>query len=110
MNLFVYGALTNARLVRDLTGRDFPMTPAVLQGFAKVFNGATGYFVARPAEGGTVSGKLIRGLTAEALGELDRYEGRLYRRITVQVMDERTGAVWPAGMYVPAEGEPRPSG
>ncbi len=110
MDLFAYGALTNARLVRDLTGREFPMSPAVLHGFAKVFNAATGYFVVRPAEGGAVSGKLIRALDAAALERLDRYEGRLYRRITVRARDERTGAVQPAELFIPADAEPKPNG
>jgi gamma-glutamylcyclotransferase (GGCT)/AIG2-like uncharacterized protein YtfP len=106
MDLFVYGTLADPRLIRKLTGREFPMAPAILRGYVKVFEAATGYFVVRPSEGGAVRGRLISGLDAEAIGRLDRYEGRLYRRITVEVTDERTGAGRPAELYVP--GEPRP--
>ena len=86
MNLFVYGTLCDVALVRRLTGRTFVMEPAFLGGYRR-FEPPGSYPYITPEPAGGVHGQLFRYVDAAALRALDAYEdeGRLYRRVDVQV-------------------------
>ena len=86
MNLFVYGTLCDTALVRRLTGRIFTAETAILAGYRRFEPpGSYPYIVPDPTS--EVPGYVLRGVDAAALRALDAYEeeGRLYRRLGVQV-------------------------
>ena len=99
MNLFVYGTLCDAALVQRLTGRTFLMEPAFLGGYRR-FEPPGSYPYITPEAASGVHGQLLRDVDAAALQALDAYEdeGRLYRRVDVQVTAARR--VEPAQAYV----------
>jgi gamma-glutamylcyclotransferase (GGCT)/AIG2-like uncharacterized protein YtfP len=99
-NLFVYGTLKDARLVRALTGRTFPRVAAELWGWRLVptVASASGYPEVEPSRGQRVQGYLLLGVDPESLRALDAYEDG-YRRRRVRV---RTGGrTVQAEVYVP---------
>ena len=99
MNLFVYGTLRDAALVRRLTGRSFVVEAAVLRGYRRFAPaGSYPYIASDPA--GEVDGDVLRDVDAAALQAFDAYEdeGRLYRRVEVRVTI--AGRSEPAQAYV----------
>lgn len=99
LRLFVYGTLRDATLVRQLTGRRFVTTHAVLAGYRKETS-AGEYPVIVTAAEQTVDGLLLHDVDATSLRAFDAYEdeGRLYRRVTVTVSSG--GASCAAQTYV----------
>ncbi len=86
LNLFVYGTLCEAALVRRLTGRSFAMEAAVLSGYRR-FEPPGSYAYITPDATSEVHGLVLRNIDAAALRAFDAYEeaGQLYRRVEVQV-------------------------
>jgi gamma-glutamylcyclotransferase (GGCT)/AIG2-like uncharacterized protein YtfP len=73
-------------LLRQLTGKAFPVSAAILRGFRK-WSSAGGFPYILPEPGAAVEGLVVRGVDHESLSRLDRYEdeGRLYLRQKVTV-------------------------
>lgn len=94
--LFVYGTLEFPEVLRQVLGEELPGTSAVLFGFRRFrlkshpFPGITAMRRSR------VSGMLLTGLEPKHLRLLDRYEGRMYRRIRTKTIlpDKRTCSAW----------------
>lgn len=86
LGLFVYGTLAYDRTMRALTGRVFHKTPCVLYGYARI-TPPYGYAYIVPADGASVRGYLVEGLTREQLARIDEYEaeGDMYLRRAVTV-------------------------
>jgi len=86
MQLFVYGSLIDDARVAALTGERFRRAPGLLRGYRKLPSPlGYPYIVVHP--GGVVDGAVLHGVTPAALQAFDRYEeeGRLYRRVEVEV-------------------------
>lgn len=84
--LFVYGTLCDPEVVEGLLRRRLRAEPARLHGYRRQSPPAAyPYIVA--ANGESVDGQVLHDLEAADLAILDRYEdeGRLYRRISVEV-------------------------
>ena len=79
--LFVYGTLREPRLVRELTGRTFPIRPATLFDHERI-TPARGFPYVVPRTGATVEGLLLDDIDPRSLARLDAYEeeGTLYLR------------------------------
>jgi gamma-glutamylcyclotransferase (GGCT)/AIG2-like uncharacterized protein YtfP len=86
--LFCYGSLEFAEVMREVTGRSFAAEPATLEGFARYRVRDADYPGLVPEPGAQTSGTLYRALDAASLAALDRFEGALYERRT---LDVRTG-------------------
>lgn len=99
--LFVYGTLQNDTVVQELLGHRLFGRPAVLKGYDRTFDPATGYAVIRAREGAVVAGTVLDGVDDKSLAILDAYEGPQYRRILVHVHTVE-GRVLDAYVYVPA--------
>jgi len=100
VNLFVYGTLRDARLVRRLVGRTFPGVPAELEGwrFIPPHASRSGYPEIVPDPASRVEGLLLLGVDPASLRRLDLYEeGYVRRRVRVRTQD---GTV-DAEVYVP---------
>lgn len=107
--IFVYGTLQDEHVVERLLGRRLPWRPAVLAGYRRMLDASIGYPVVHPLAGASVDGRLLDGVDPEALAALDAYEGREYRRVTVQVQTS-DGRTVDAFAYVPAQGPAGPHG
>jgi gamma-glutamylcyclotransferase (GGCT)/AIG2-like uncharacterized protein YtfP len=96
-NLFVYGTLTDPSVFRAVLGRNlvaepdqadgvetFCATRAVLSGYKKVSPDET-YLYAVPDHGHRIRGYLVRDLPRDTLPALMEYEGKNYRRRTLDV-------------------------
>ena len=86
-DLFVYGTLRDAELVKRLTGRVFDTHTALLPGYRKVSPSDSYPYIVADASA-HVEGWLLINLDSEALSALDHYEaeGELYRRTVVEVV------------------------
>jgi len=98
--LFVYGTLRDDAVVQGLLGHRLFGRPAVLKGYHREIDPAIGYPVIHPREGAAVAGKVLD-VDPEELAILDAYEGKRYRRVTVQV-ETLEGRLLDAYAYVPA--------
>jgi len=77
-DIFVYGTLMFPDVVRALTGREFTMADAVLDGFARyAWNDREEPKVPGiiPEPGNSVAGKLLKSVDPASLEILDRFEG-----------------------------------
>ncbi len=81
IHLFVYGSLLDGALRYRITGKQFPTSPAYLDGFKK-FMSQLGYPYIASSRGSRVDGLLVRNVDADSLKRIDAYEdeGRLYFR------------------------------
>lgn len=103
MRLFVYGELCKPAVLRGLLGRVPTAEPALLAGYRRSLNRATGYFRAVPSSGGRIAGLLLEGIDERDLAELDGFEnvdGGEYRRVEVEVEALADGGVLRAWAYV----------
>jgi gamma-glutamylcyclotransferase (GGCT)/AIG2-like uncharacterized protein YtfP len=89
MNLFTYGSLVFAEVMRAVTGRSFPHEPARLAGWVRVCIRGTAFPGVRARAWTATPGVLWRGVDAQSLELLDRFETYHYERRTLPV---RTGA------------------
>jgi gamma-glutamylcyclotransferase (GGCT)/AIG2-like uncharacterized protein YtfP len=88
--LFAYGTLTSPRVREQVLGRrpDLEAVRARLAGYERTSVPGFDHPFAVPADGGTVEGVLIFGLTTDDYTTLDEYEdvaARLYERVEAQV-------------------------
>lgn len=97
--LFVYGTLENPRLLQTITGRRFRGMEARLPGYRCAKVRGADYPGVVADSGHETPGTLYQDLDRRSLRRLDRYEGRLYRRIRVRVLD-RERREWSAYVYV----------
>jgi len=95
-NLFIYGSLRDRRVFQSVCGLSFTKRasridgetlfaePAFLPGHRRVSPDNV-YFYAVPASGARIEGLVIYDVPDSALAEIDRYEGKRYKRETVVV-------------------------
>ena len=102
MNLFCYGSLEFAEVMREVTGQAFAGEPATLDGFARYRVRDADYPGLVPEPGARTEGTLYRALDADSLAALDRFEGGFYQRSTLDVRT-RDGGFAPAQVYVVRE-------
>jgi len=96
VNLFIYGSLRDRRIFQSVSGLSFTRKPskisnetlwaepALLPGYKKVSTDNV-YFYAIVAPSSRIDGLIIYDVPAQAMLEIDRYEGRRYDRETVRV-------------------------
>jgi gamma-glutamylcyclotransferase (GGCT)/AIG2-like uncharacterized protein YtfP len=96
VNLFVYGSLRDRRVFKSVCGLSFSLRyatkgtsalfaePAFLDGYRKVSPDNV-YFYAVANLGSRIEGYLIHNVAAQAIAEIDRYEGGRYDRETITV-------------------------
>jgi len=96
VNLFIYGSLRDSRIFQSVSGYAFSLKPsrvddktlfaelAFLPHYRRVSPDNV-YYYAVPAPPARIEGLVIHGLSAAAMTEIDRYEGKRYQRETVQV-------------------------
>ena len=99
MNLFCYGSLQFARVMRAVVGRDFAAEPAALVGFARYRVRDAAYPGLLPEPGARTDGTLYRGLDDAAIRALDHFEGAFYERLTLEI-ELASGARESAQVYV----------
>lgn len=83
--LFVYGTLLREAIQRKVIGRIPASQPATLNGYHRLRMLDKPYPVIRPSPNAKVNGRLLGGLTHRQLRQVDRYEGKEYRRKRVRV-------------------------
>ena len=96
-NLFVYGSLREPSILESVCGLSFTLKPslaheahvlfaelAILNGYRRVSPDNV-YFYAIPESSAKIEGFVIYNISAPALEEIDRYEGKLYERENVLV-------------------------
>ncbi len=87
--VFTYGTLMTGSIMQSVTGRRFQGIEATLHGFARYsVRDETYPGIIEDAES-SVAGILYTGVDEISLGRLDRFEGDMYRRIAVEVVDCR---------------------
>lgn len=84
--LFVYGTLQLPEITERVVGRALSGTPASLPGFRSGLVARANFPGIVVDENASVQGLLVGGLTWQDLHQLDRYEGELYRRLKVNVL------------------------
>jgi gamma-glutamylcyclotransferase (GGCT)/AIG2-like uncharacterized protein YtfP len=96
VNLFVYGSLRDSHIFQSVSGYAFTRRPSRLDGktlFAELaflphfrrVSPDNVYYYAVPSETTRIEGLLIHDVPLAAMAEVDRYEGKRYRRETVRV-------------------------
>jgi len=96
VNLFVYGSLRDRAVFRSVCGVSFTFKPsqakgevvfaelALLPGYRKVSPDNV-YFYAVAGKAAKIEGIIIYDVPVSALAEMDKYEGKRYKRETVKV-------------------------
>ncbi len=96
VNLFIYGSLRDRRIFQSVSGLSFAKRaskidggtlfaePALLPRYRKVSPDNV-YFYAIAARSSRIEGLVIHDVPAQAMAEIDRYEGKRYVRDTVEV-------------------------
>ena len=85
-NLFAYGTLANADVMRCVAGRAEGGAPAVLAAHRRRVLVGRIYPAVVPAPGESVDGVVWHGLTPDEIARLDRFEGELYERVDCSVV------------------------
>ena len=109
MRFFFYGTLMDEDVRRAVLGRRAPrnVTPAVLEGWARVpLTGASYPVVVRRA-GARVDGVLARGIDGVAARRLARYEGAEYVPIEAAIRPAQRSTPITAFLFVPRPGRVR---
>jgi gamma-glutamylcyclotransferase (GGCT)/AIG2-like uncharacterized protein YtfP len=100
VNLFIYGSLRDAEIFESVCGLSWTRKsakvdaqtllaePALLPGHKKVSPDNV-YFYAVVSAGSKIEGLVIYDVPAEAMAEIDKYEGKRYERETVRVTTAR---------------------
>jgi len=101
VNLFSYGSLEFAEVMRAVTGRSFAHEPARLFGWRRVRFRGRPYPGIEPCARATVAGTLWRGIDAASAARLDAFEGAAYARVQLPV--RAGGADRAADVYVVCE-------
>lgn len=107
MDLFIYGTLQSPRLLAAVSGRDnLQVEPAILDGYnVGAVADEVVPFVYRDAEG-RCTGQLVTGVTSDAWGRLDAYEGAFGYSLIDVVVDTPAGPR-SAKMYFPPDNIPK---
>lgn len=96
VNLFIYGSLRDRRIFQSVSGLSFAKKasklhdtkllaePAFLPQYKKVSPDNV-YFYAVPDKSSKIEGFVVYDIPAESMDEIDRYEGKRYRRETIKV-------------------------
>ena len=96
VNLFIYGSLRDRRIFQSVSGLGFTRKaskignktlfaePALLPRYRRVSPDNV-YYYAIAAPSSRIEGYVIHDVSAPAMAEIDRYEGKRYERETVQV-------------------------
>jgi gamma-glutamylcyclotransferase (GGCT)/AIG2-like uncharacterized protein YtfP len=96
VNLFIYGSLRDSRIFRSVSGLNFTRKPsktndktllaepAFLPHYRKVSPDNV-YFYAVPDQSSKIEGFIIYDVPPFAMAEIDRYEGKRYKRESVRV-------------------------
>ena len=94
--MFIYGSLRDPAIFQSVCGHRFTLRPshsdphtllaelAILPSYRKVSPDNV-YFYAVPDKTAKIEGFIIYDIPAEAMAEIDRYEGKIYKRETVEV-------------------------
>ncbi len=101
--MFVYGELCKPPVLLEVLGRVPDAEPAILDGFRRELNPATGYFRAIRHAGALIAGLLLEAIETSELDKLDRFEnvdGREYTRIAVDVKTLGSATTRTAWIYV----------
>jgi len=112
MDLFVYGTLMDEDVLNRVVGRPVPparIGAAFVDGYRRVTVKGNYFPILIEAEGGSVEGRLITGLGAQAVARLSRFEGRQFhlRRLTVRLAKDRAAE---AECFMPVAGIPATDG
>ncbi len=113
MTMFVYGELCKPPVLLEILGRVPAAEPALLDGFRRELNPATGYFRAVRHPNALIAGLLLEGIEAAELDTLDRFEnvdGGEYERIEVEVETLGSAARRIAWIYVAVAKRAAPPG
>ena len=105
MTMFVYGELCKPPVLLEVLGRVPAAEPALVDGFRRELNPATGYFRAVRHPIALIAGLLLEGIETAELDKLDRFEnvdGGEYERIEVEVETLASAARRIAWIYVAA--------
>lgn len=94
--LFAYGTLQVPEVMTRVTGERFDGVAAVLPGYRCLQVRDADYPGIAPETRAKTHGTVLMGLTDRDLEHLDRFEGELYQRQTVQAVtdDGRTLSTW----------------
>ena len=94
LNLFVYGSLRDRRIFKSVCGCSFGLKtphkdtllaePALLQGYRRVSPDNV-YFYGVKSPASKIEGLVIYEIPADAMKEIDRYEGKRFKRETVRI-------------------------
>ncbi len=98
-HLFAYGTLMCADIMEDVSRSRPASIPATLNGFSRRAVQGEHYPGVIPDPDGQVEGVVYRSVPPTAWERLDRFEGAMYARQTVQV-ELVDGAELPADVYV----------
>ncbi len=96
VNLFIYGSLRDSRIFQSVCGYAFTRRPSRLDTktlFAELaflphhrrVSPDNVYYYAVPAPDARIEGYVIHDIPLAAMAEIDRYEGKRYRRETVRI-------------------------
>lgn len=99
MDLFTYGTLMSHDIMARVAGCRLAALPATLAGYRRSQVKGEVYPGISEDAAGRVAGVLYLSVPASALKRLDVFEGEMYERRQVVVVDE-VGAVRPAMTYV----------
>lgn len=91
LSLFTYGTLVVPEVLLAVTGKSFPSTPGVLEGYSAFLVEGECFPAVAPTSGGATPGVIHLGLDKATLKYLDRFEGKLYERKRVAVRSETLG-------------------
>ncbi|MEM7208719.1 MAG: gamma-glutamylcyclotransferase family protein [Pseudomonadota bacterium] len=102
MNIFTYGVLQHNRILKPLTGSEFTMLPATLDGYRKIFFDYDDFApcaIVRPDPTAIVWGQLVLDVDPSYLPAFDAFEcvdQKLYQRIECRVTsgDGTEHAAW----------------
>jgi gamma-glutamylcyclotransferase (GGCT)/AIG2-like uncharacterized protein YtfP len=96
VNLFIYGSLRDSRIFQSVSGFGFTRRPSRLDAktlFAELaflphyrrVSPDNVYYYAVPAPEARIEGYVVHDVPMTAMAEIDRYEGKRYRRETVKI-------------------------
>lgn len=98
-NLFVYGTLMCEDIMEEVSGCCQPCIEGWLKGYCRRAVKREQYPAVFPDENGIVAGMIYLNVPSSALDRLDRFEGEMYMRQSVDVEFDY-GEVLPAETYV----------
>lgn len=97
-NLFAYGTLMCEDIFRDVSGMSLSGEPGVLRGYRRGCIRGETYPAIVPDAGASVPGVIYAQVPDAAWDRLDRFEGELYARRSVEIQ-KADGSMSPADVY-----------